>query len=120
MTDIETAIMIKNMAREMVKKATARNAAVKGAEVFHNGNAVILTGEVIKKHGAEWYVGHDKAGKEVVVSKEKYDKAYGFNATAKNAGLGLGGMDVTLKSGKKANARLVLSEKKSRGGAAAG
>jgi hypothetical protein len=48
--------------------------AVKGTEVWFNGNRVILTGEEITKHGAVWYVGYDKdhGDKEVVVLKSKY------------------------------------------------
>jgi len=70
-----------------MSNATAKNAAdVKGKTVYHNGNAIKLTGEVISKHGAEWYVGRRiDDGKEVVVMKDKYDKAYGFNSTGKNA-----------------------------------
>ncbi len=63
----------------------AMNGSAAGKIVHHNGKAIKLTGEVVTKHGADWYVGYDETtGKEVVVSKETYDKVYGFN-NVKNA-----------------------------------
>jgi len=47
--------------------------AVKGTVVWHNGDPITLTGEEITKHGAVWYVGTRKDGREAVVLKSKYE-----------------------------------------------
>jgi len=77
MTDLETAIMIKNMAREMVKKATAKNAAWReskdgfGRQVFELANFKITKEEIRnaseRKHGLPFTV--SKNGSDVIAFK---------------------------------------------------
>ena len=56
-----------------VKNSTEVENAVKGTVVWHNGDPITLTGEEITKHGAVWYVGTRKDGREAVVLKSKYE-----------------------------------------------
>ncbi len=57
MTDLETAIMIKNMAREMVKRATVKNAITGMFYRKKNGNAQIFhdSGEAATRIDANVY-----------------------------------------------------------------
>lgn len=59
------------------------NKNLKGKVVWHNGNAIILTGETERKHGTVWWlgtyaVGHRRGQSAVVLAgstTETYEKA---------------------------------------------
>lgn len=89
MTDIETAIMIKNMAREAVKQMSAKNAALREVAVTYSDGTTITTSMAahlsdaeIKNYfrvGKEFNIGSGSRDKMVTVKSVKI-----LNATVKN------------------------------------
>lgn len=53
---------------------------LKGRETYHNGDRIILTGEIEEIHGGEFALGQDESGKERVVAlsqvENKEEKAF--------------------------------------------
>ena len=85
MTDLETAIMIKNMARETVRRMTAKNA---GAA---NGEYQKFRDMFFQKHGikseadAKKYAGTKKGAELDAAYKKEYNEYMQKQAAAKNA-----------------------------------